>query len=171
MKTQSKLGGIALSLLILVGTLPVAAPMTGCNTSTVAALVTTLGNASASIAALEGDSALAATLQKDTAAAAAAVANWKQGTPAQDVVQALQLVQADLSLFPLTSVYAPLIDLALGTVVSIIEIVDPNAVPVTANVAGHQVRIVHLANPPKNAKQFSAQWNTDAKLIPGAPVI
>lgn len=169
MKLQQKLQGVALALLMLIG----AMPQTGCNQNTVAALVTTLGNASASIASLEGNPTLAATLQKDTAAASAAVLNWKQGAPAQDVVQALQLVQADLSLFPATSQYAPLVNLAIGTVVSIIEIVNPNAAPtMTANAAGTmRVRTVKLASPPRNSKQFAAQWNASAKLIPGAPML
>lgn len=143
---------------------------TACNQNTVAALVTTLGNASASIADIEGNTALAARLQTDTQAAAAAVLAWKQGTPAQNVVQALGIVQADLNLIcsngvPCTN-YEPLITLSLGTITSIIEIVNPGAAPtMTANVAGTR-RTVHLTNPPKTAKDFSKQWNAICNANP-----
>lgn len=130
---------------------------TGCtDQSTVSALVTTLGNAAASIASLEGNTSLAQQLQTDTAAASQAVLNWKSGTSAQNVVQAaLNAVQGDLDLIsqiPGAQQYAPLISLAIGTVVSIIEIVNPSAV------ATAQVR-TSAKRAPKNSKEFTKDWN------------
>ena len=130
---------------------------------TISALVTVLGNASASIAVLENNPTLAAKLKTDTAAASSAVLNWKQGTPAQDVIQALNLVEADLNLIPGTSQYAPLVDLAIGTVESILEIVQPGASSIDS--VHSRVGVTHrvsLANPPKDAVAFKSEWNAMA---------
>lgn len=144
-------------------------PLVGCpQQTTLAALTTTLGNAAASIASLEGNPTLAAQLQTDTAAATVAIQNWKQGTPAQNVVQALQIVITDLNLvsqIPGASQYAPLIALALSTAISIIQIVDPSAVPAAmakvklggASTGGVSAEAVAAA--PKNKKDFLARWN------------
>lgn len=138
--------------------------ITGCPTqNTTAALVTVLGNAASTIAALEGNTQLAATLKTDTAAASSAVLNWKKGTPTQNVIQALNLVEADLNLIPGTGKYAPLVDLAVGTVESIMEIVQPgssspNGVMARPNIT-HRV---YLAKPPKDAAQFQKEWNAIA---------
>ncbi len=135
--------------------------MAGCPSQTsIAALVTVLGNAASSIAALEGNTALAATLKTDTAAGASAVANWKSGTPSQNVISALNLVEADLDLFPVTSRYAPLVDLAIGTVESILEIIHPGASSIdSVHLRPGITHRVSLANPPKTAAQFTKEWN------------
>jgi hypothetical protein len=154
---QTKLATLGLCSLLLVAMLP----MTACPQQTVlAALTTTLGNAAASIASFEGNAALAAQLQTDTAAATAAIQNWKSGTPAQNVVQALQIVVDDLNLLsqiPGAAQYAPLISLALSTAISIIEIVDPGAVPTA--MAKVKLGGVSTAGAPKSAKEFRARWN------------
>lgn len=156
-----RLGGFALIAVLLVVTLPLA----GCpQQSTLAALVTTLGNAAASIASFEGNTALAQKLKIDVAAASQAVLNWKSGTPPQMAIEALTLVEDDLNLFPVASVYTPLIDLAIGTTISIIELLNP-ANPTPA-VGATNRRAVHLASPPKSAKQFKAQWNAIVKQHP-----
>ena len=128
--------------------------------NTVGALVTVLGNAASSIAALENNPALAAQLKTDTAAASQAVLNWKNGSPTQDVVAALNIVEADLNLIPGTSQYAPLVDLAIGTVESILEIVKPGSSSIDSVSARPGItHRVSLANPPKTAAQFKAAWN------------
>jgi hypothetical protein len=137
--------------------------LVACNQANIAALVSVLGNASASIAALEGNTALAATLQADTAAAADAVKNWKQGTPSQNVIEALNLVEKDLNLLPVNSKYSALIILAIGTAESIIAIVQANN-PQASMSPGPQR--AHLANPPKTAKEFTARWNAIAQSNP-----
>jgi hypothetical protein len=126
-------------------------------------LTSTLGNAAASIAVIEGNTTLAAQLQTDTAAAVTAIQNWKSGTPAQNVVAALNIVIQDINLICANGIcgsYEPLIVLALGTVQSIIAIVDPGATPAEAKV-GPNAR-VHLAYYPVNAKDFKTQWNNIA---------
>lgn len=149
--------------------------LNGCTSqTTIAALVTTLGNASASIAAIENNPALANQLKADTAAASAAVLNWKQGTPAQNVVQALNIVQNDLALITGTCQatgasaspvcqYVPLIDLAIATTTSIIQIVNPGAVPVSANA---KMKMGWKA--PKDENQFKKQWNV---IVAGNPAL
>lgn len=134
----------------------------GCvSASTLAALTTALGNAAASIATIEGNSALAPKLQTDTAAAATAIANWKSGTPAQDAVEAINIVIDDLNLLPVAGSDAALVALALGTAESIIAILNPGGSSVTANVSVHAIaHTVHLKNAPKNAKQFKKMWNS-----------
>jgi hypothetical protein len=135
--------------------------LTGCpSLNSTATLVTVLGNAASSIATIEGNTQLAATLKTDTAAASSAVLNWKKGMPSQNVIQALNLVEADLNLIPGTSTYAPLVDLAIGTVESIIEIVQPGATSITPQ--NKRVGVTHrvwLANPPKTDAQFRTAWN------------
>jgi hypothetical protein len=146
-------------------------PSTGCNQSTISALVSTLGTAAASIATLEGQTALAAKLQTDTAAAAAIIKNWKQGTPAQNAIEAINLVIDDLNLIcPAGGVcgpYAPLVLLALGTAESIIQILNP-----AATVYGTKMTVqkTNLGHYPATAKDFKTQWNnycgTNASLAP-----
>ncbi len=159
-----KLGALALAFLVTLAMLPVS----GCTSqTTIAALVTTLGNASASIAQIEGNTSLANQLKADTAAASAAVLNWKKGTPAQSVVEALNLVQNDLALItgscqavpgamisPVCQ-YVPLIDLAIATTTSIIQIVDPSALPV-----GMHGTMAKSWKAPRDASQFKKQWNS-----------
>lgn len=148
--------GIALAALVFI-----LAP-TACSDTTIAKLTQTLGNAAASVATLEGNTALAAKLTTDTTAAVTAITNWKSGTPAAMAIEALNLVEDDLALIPGTSQFAPLIDLAIGTVESILALLPPSA---TAAVAAHTAALtkarphILLSLPPKNEKQFKAQWN------------
>lgn len=128
----------------------------GCSQQTTADLVRVLGNATAAVASLEGNTVLATKLQTDTAVAVTQVENWKTGTPAQNVSAALQLVEADLNLFPQTTLYAPLIDLAITTVSSILDILQPS----TAS-----VKRAHV-NAPQNKKDFTKKWNAIVKANP-----
>lgn len=154
--TGAKLGVWMLIALLLPATMLMGCP----SQQNLSALVTVLGNASASIAALEGNTALAAKLKTDTAAAASAVTNWKKGSAATEVIEALNLVEADLDLIPGTSQYAPLVDLAIGTVESILEIVQPGSSSPNGMTArpGVTHRYV-LKSPPKSAAQFKKEWN------------
>ena len=143
---------IALTVLTLAGIVLVGCPQQ----NTIAALTSTLGNAAAGVAALQGNTTLSAALKTDTAAAVSAITNWKQGTPAQNVVQALNLVVDDLNLIcPPTNAtcgqYAPLIILAISTAQSIIEIVAPGQALKSAK--------VNTDYSPRNAKEFKTYWN------------
>lgn len=126
--------------------------------ATLASLTSILGTASASIAAIEGNSTLAATLKTDTAAAVDAIQNWKSGTPADNVISVLNIVESDLDLIPATGPYVPLIDLAIGTVESIIALLPP---PTTQSVVQAKAkRVITLHGPiPSTKAQFKASWN------------
>ena len=160
---------ILLTSLILGSIITMAA--TGCQ-NTISALTATLGNASASIAGIEGNPTLAAQLRTDTAAAVSAINSWKYGSPASNAIFALGVVETDLSLIcpssgagwqAQCSQYAPLIQLALGTAQTIIQLINPNAQLKTAK--------VNLGYYPKTAKDFTREWNNIANSSPGlAPV-
>lgn len=155
-----------LALLSIFLTLPVI--IIGCTQNETAALVQTLGTASASIATIEGNTSLATQLTADTNAAVKAIDNWTAGTPATEAVEAINIVIGDLSLFPVAGPDAAYVTLALGTAESIIDILSPAATPAIASRAAVAQRTVTLANPPKTAAQFKKAWNAIGK---GGPKI
>lgn len=133
--------------------------LAGCPTqSTFSALTNELGVSAASVAQDLGNSTLAGQITTDTAAAVAAINGWKSGTPAQNVVAAINVVITDLNLIcsqvPNCGPYEPLIALALGTAASIIQIVDPSAAPVTMT-----ARVGVVLTVPKDKKSYDKQWN------------
>lgn len=145
-------------LVALVCTLAIVFNTTACSQNTIAQLAQVLGNAGANIAQLEGNSDLSLKLQTDTTAAVSAITNWKTGTPAQEAIEALNLVADDLSLIPGTSKYQPLIVLAVGTVESILALLPQPATQSRVVVKSR----VQLTNPPKNAGDFKKQWDAIA---------
>ena len=139
----------------------------GCQ-STIAGLTATLGNASAQIAQLEGNTPLAAQIATDTAQAVKQINAWKSGSPAHNAVEALGVVETDLSLICPSNAsgwqascaqYAPLIQLALGTAQTIILLIDPTTALKTqkVNMGG---------STPTNSQEFTRQWNGIANSIP-----
>lgn len=139
---------------------PLMLMLAGCpSQNTLAVLAQTLGNSGAQIAVLEGNAALGTKLTTDTTAAVNAIKNWKNGTPAQNAIQALSIVEDDLNLFPGTSQYAPLVVLAVGTVQSILAML-PNS-PVAAEMAARSPhgRVTLMQPAPKTAAEFRKQWN------------
>lgn len=146
-------------------------PFTGCfSQSQIAALASILGATAASIASLQGNSVLAAKLTTDTAAAVAAINAWKSGTSTQEIILALNLVEDDLNLFPIIGPYVPLIDLAIGTVESILALLPQNAIS-PATIAPHAARR-HVTLPfaaPKTAKAYKTQWNLLVDADPRIP--
>jgi hypothetical protein len=137
--------------------------MTACDQNTLATLATTLGTSAANIAKLEGNTALATKLTADTAAASSAIANWQTGTPATEVIEALNLVEDDLNLIPGTSDYAPLADFAIATTESILALLpQPAPTPATAaSLSAHAVfyPAASMASLPKTSSQYKKQWN------------
>ena len=135
--------------------------LTGCPAqNTTADIVTALGNAVSTIATLEGNTALSAKITTDTARVSANVLNWKPGTPTQDVIESLNLLEADLDLVPSVGPYVPLIDFAIGTVESLMEKIQPGSS--TPNGLTQRLgvsRRVYLAKPPKDAATFTKSWN------------
>jgi hypothetical protein len=83
------------------------------------------------------------------------------------VVEALNMVEDDLNLFPVAGPYVPLIDLAIGTVESILASLGLTSASVSAS--SRPRRSVSLPyKAPKNSKQFTAKWN--ALAPPGVKV-
>ena len=166
MKTR-QLSGIAAVLLLFVAMLPVQ----GCNSATtIKALVPVVANAVTQVLTLEGDTAQATRVQQALTAFQTATANWKSGTPSQDVVEAINALAAALDAFPLTSQYAPLIGLALTTLDAILAIVAPGTL--TPNVRGaarrnHEALKALYGKPaPQSPKAFRKAWE-DTRLSHG----
>lgn len=138
--------------------------LTGCpQQNQVAALVGIAGTAIASLETIEGNTDRAAQIQQDFNLAQTAVLNWKTGSPTEDVAQALLLVQNDLSLLPVSVRTQAYIELALGTVQSILDLFPATTQPafaVTAKVA--RVQIVA----PKTAAEFKKSWNAIGGIAP-----
>lgn len=143
----------------------------GCGASTIAELVQVLGNSASQIAALEGNTSLASKLLTDTGAAVTAIDNWKTGSPTAEVIEVLNIVMDDLSLFPITGPYVPLIDLAIGTVEAILALLPASSGISAAAVKPHvQHRTVTLTNPPKTASQYKKQFNAIVAANPAIKV-
>ena len=141
--------------------------------STLATLVTVLGNATSSIAAIEGTTSLATQIKADTAAASSALLNWKKGTPAQEAIQALNIVEDDLNLIPATGPYVALIDLGIGTVESILELLpQSNTTLKKSTVRRRSVAAVKIGRWENPGKEFKEHWNkivaSDGALAPVA---
>jgi hypothetical protein len=130
----------------------------GCTSqATIASLINTLGGAAEQLATVENNPTLAAKLQTDVAAASAAVLNWKKGSAGTMVVEALNLVEDDLNLFPFAGPYVPLIDLAIGTIEAILAELGLTSAPAAAAKPRRSVVLSYKA--PKNSKAFTAKWN------------
>lgn len=171
---RRKFAAILTAVCLWACVLPVTVTTTGCvPQNTLAALTSTFGNAAAGVAAAEGNSALAQKITSDTALAVTAIQNWKAGTVAQNVVQAIQLVEEDISAFPIGGQYEPLVILALSTAASIIELLNPN-VSTRVMIRKDHSRHLQLADAPKTAKDFKARWNkirNSNSSLSGAPVL
>ena len=149
--------------------------MTACLTNTaLSGLVTVLGNATASIAAIEGNTVLATQIKTDTAAASAAVLAWKSGTPSQEAIEALNIVEDDLNLIPMSGAYVALVDLGIGTIESILAMLPASTTTVSVERAHKRrsVTPVHVTKWGDSSREFKDRWNkivaTDATLAPVA---
>jgi hypothetical protein len=174
---SSKGIGSAVIVALLVSSL--ALTTTGCTPQeeqqTVVSLTTSLVTALTTLENIEGNPVLAAQLQKDGAAVISAEANWKSGTPAQDVIEALGIVQADINLLPVSTQDQELVDLGIGLVDQILALLPvpaPGVVPARAILStavyatqGTTPLFRHpkLAKPIKDEKDFKKRWNALVK--------
>ncbi len=136
--------------------------MTACLTNNaLSGLVTVLGNATSSIASIEGNTGLATQIKADTAAASAAVLAWKSGTPAQDAIEALNIVEDDLNLIPMTGPYVALVDLGIGTIESILAMLPSSTASQLHESKGtrRQVAPVHVGKWKNPESEFKDRWN------------
>jgi hypothetical protein len=151
--------------------------LTGCSDqTTVAALLNEMITAWTSLETSLGK-AVPANIAALFAQAVAAVQAWKVGTAAQDVVQVLQdlsvAVGAVGQAIPgMTAIEAAAVQIILGTIVNIVELIDPSAVPpvVVAGQARMAREAVKGASVPQKhfrqgqipasalKKQFEVEW-------------
>ena len=117
---------------------------------------------------------------QDATAAIAAVNNWQSGTPAQDVVQILDILIADINLFPVSDVYKAVIVIALDGIKSVIVLIEEHSTGTTqaaaqavmdrtaeAEVAGRKVdpwvppTVVY-----EGTRQYALAWNKEIGNYP-----
>jgi hypothetical protein len=169
MKTLRSLffGGIMAFTMLAIIAVP-CFTLTGCTPNeqkTIATLTGTLTQAVTNVAQLEGNAALAAQLQRDGSAAQAAIAGWQNGSAVDDVIEALGILQDDLNLIPYANQYAPLIDLGIGTIQTLLSLIPASSVTpsVQAKLTAHRSRTVFLGHPaPKTNAEFVKEWNASA---------
>lgn len=148
---------------------------------TIVQITSALGTAVSTLLTIEGNTSGAAQLRTDMAAALTAETNWTSGTPAQDVVEALNVVQDDLNLLPVSTQDQAFIDLGIGLVDQILALLPaPTSAPSAAVVATPAVFRVSMARPRKtvehrhpglakpilSAKDFKKRWNALIKQHP-----
>ena len=122
---------------LAVAVLPSTALLTGCNTQSVLiGLLNEMQTAWTALAAALGTT-VPSTVSSAFGAAVNAVKAWVPGSAVQDVVQALQILSTDVA--PLLSGAFPVEvaagEVVLGTIVNIIEFLDPASVPPVASAA------------------------------------
>lgn len=170
MKIKDTIKKASLGLILGLVTSSLVLTTTGCaSQQTLAALVSTVGTSVATLEAIEGASPqLIQKVQQDTAIATQDVLNWKQGSPTQDIINALNLVQDDISVLPVPPQDAALVSLAIGTIDQILTIVQVSSgtTPVTT------AKNIHfkLKHQIKNSKEFKKEWNSILATNPKAPV-
>jgi hypothetical protein len=139
----------------------------GCNDqTTIAALLNEMLTAWSSLETALGK-AVPANIATLFQQAVTAVQNWKSGTPAQDVIQVLQdlsLAIGDIgAVVPgMTAIEAAAVQIILGTIINIIELIDPAAVPATVLTA--QKAMTHAVVNPVPQKHFRQGAITSAHL-------
>lgn len=162
---KNVLAGVFAALCISLTVTPV---MTGCSKpvqQNVATLAQVLGTSAAQVAALEGNQKLADQITNDTNAAVQAITMFVPGSTAQNVIELINIVMADLSLVPVIGPYAGLIDLALGTAEALIADFSTKSPTPTTQMAV-RVRVIHLPHPPKSRAEYVHQWNLIANANP-----
>lgn len=155
---MNKLTSISLVLSLILTSIGVA-----CVTqTTIAQLVAILGQATSKIAEAENNPSLAAKISTDSAAASAAILNWQNGSPEQDAVEALNILEDDLNLIPVVGqdvLFIGLVDLAIGTVEAILSRL-PASTRLQNKVVRRVVPPVKLPRFTNPADSFQDKWNS-----------
>lgn len=134
--------------------------MTGCaSQTTIADLVAIVGTTIASLETVEGNTTAVTKIQADTAAATAQVLAWKTGTPTTEVIEALNLVEDDLNVLPISTEDQQFVDLAIGTINEVLALLPANTTTATVAHDTIQHRKVSLAKTPKDVKTYKKIWN------------
>lgn len=135
---------------------------TGCGRTTVIALITVVDNAVTSILDDVGDTALATMIQSDITVLNAAIAGWTSGTITQEVVEAINILVANLDKVPLDSFVTTLISIALTALASILTASGGNVIQQGAQIKqfNHRLLVDILDTP----RKFAIAWNKGVDL-------
>lgn len=172
------------SISLILATVLILGP-TGCtNQQTIAALVSIVGSSASAALTLGGvDAATSTRINGEFQTASQQIAAFVPGTPAEEVIQTLQIATADLGDIPgLNPKAQAYIDLALGTAETLVVLLQKQSGTVVAPSVGlsaHSVtrtpRVVTLAHPPDTPKAYKKAWDALGGGVPlnlpvGAPL-
>ena len=132
--------------------------VTGCDQESLADLIGVAGTSlSQLLGALgQGSTTLASNLAALFAVARNSVLTWVKGSPAQDVIQALNNVLAAIARIPVTSGTSVLISIAIAAIEHVIEAIDPSAIPLPSAQAAN-LKWSRFARTPKEI--YKSAWN------------
>jgi hypothetical protein len=137
---------------------------TGCNKSTIAALVQELGVSTANLATLLGSAALSTEITSLTNVAVQDINNWQAGSTSQMAIQALNDLAAALGQIPILAAdptVEAVVTLALGTIAGLLALIPVPAQPPAALKAARQLPTI--SNPPQTKGEFRSRWNALVK--------
>jgi phosphohistidine swiveling domain-containing protein len=162
-RRQFSLGAMAMTLLAAVGCKTVSAVF---NQSTLAALVTAVGQGIVNLLTFLGNTTAASQVEGYINTAVNDITSWTPGTVATEVINALNDVAAFISAIPGLGAYAALISLAVGTIDSVIALFTQNSpAPPTTAIRPRTVPVVNLPGAPTKASQYESVWNGKCKAL------
>jgi len=178
----------AKSIGFTIGATVAGAALIGCDNTTVAAFVTTIGKYAAQLASYFGASEIATDLVTDAAKIATDIANWQNGSASSDAIEVINdmidLVNQLSNQVGFLSTYGVFIDLILGALAGLLALLPSSA---TSTVAlsdnAHTAKlkakgIARITRPPFAYGGFDkhsmtaanngyvAQWNRYAMTLP-----
>jgi|HubBroStandDraft_1064217.scaffolds.fasta_scaffold01182_10 hypothetical protein len=134
----------------------------GCGKSTIIGYLNAVDSAVTGILNYIGDTTLATTIQKDINAVNAAIVGWTSGTITQNVIEAIQVLQSNLDLIPLTAPITALISIALTALSAILSISGANVLRqmATQKIKSHPLSKVTLTT----HHAFAREWNAGVDI-------
>lgn len=171
---------LALTFILCLCSVPLGLSIEGCPSApvvqqTTADLLIVAGNSVASYYTSIGDTADADKATTFAQTVAADASSFTAGTKSQVAIQLIQDFEGILSIAAPSGNGVILIDLALSTAESALQIIEANtgaaAPPATPAIQARVscVNTSDLANPPQSVKEYKARWNQDlaANPVPG----
>ena len=161
-----RLRGFALTSLLLVATLPVAVPTTGCTSSQVINEINVVLNEATQVLAVADPSApWLASYKAAVTALQTAEVSWQAGGTVQIVISALNTIASITAVIPVTAVYSQLIDVLVAAIDAVLVLLVPSGTAALSAAYNPHVGRYQLQNhwyhtPAGNLK---ANWNSVAK--------
>jgi hypothetical protein len=121
-----KLSGTGAAVAVLT---PLTVLETGCAFSVSGTLSVIIEAVGGILSYVGGSLPWVADLQAALTALQTAEANWKAGSPAAIVIDALNTVEAVLAVIPLTAIYSPLIDIIVSGIEAVLNYFTPATTP------------------------------------------